>query len=74
MKSMMSRLAGLALLSCSLLASTAVLAQGKGESVKLQDYPGTGNMLLRVAISKGYCEKYGIKCELQMIPAPALAA
>ncbi len=49
-------------------------AQGKGESVKLQDYPGTGNMLLRVAISKGYCEKYGIKCELQMIPAPTLAA
>ena len=41
------------------LATPAVVAQGKGESVKLQDYPGTGNMLLRVAISKGYCEKYG---------------
>ena len=52
----------------------AALAQGKGESVKFQDYPGLGNMLIRVAISKGYCEKAGIKCELQTIPAAPLAA
>ena len=50
-------------------ATPVALAQGKGESVKFQDYPGIGNMLVRVAISKGYCEKAGIKCELQMIPA-----
>ena len=56
-----------------LLASTA-MAQGKGESVKFQDYPGTGNMLARVAISKGYCEKYGIKCTLQRIPTGPLGA
>ncbi len=55
-------------------AAPAALAQGKGESVKFQDYPGTGNMLVRVAISKGYCEKAGIKCELQMIPASPLGA
>ena len=52
--------------------STSVLAQGKGETVKIQDYPGIGNMLYRVAISKGYCEKYGIKCQLQMIPSGPL--
>ena len=49
-------------------------AQGKGETVKFQDYPGIGNMLLRVAISKGYCDKYGIKCTLQVIPSGPLGA
>src|SRR5229473_5050831 len=47
-------------------------AQGKGETVKIQDYPGIGNMLYRIAVSKGYCEKYGIKCQLQMIPSAPL--
>ena len=54
--------------------ATQAFAQGKGETVKFQDYPGTGNMLVRVAISKGYCEKAGIKCELQTIPSAPLAA
>ena len=54
--------------------ATRAFAQGKGETVKFQDYPGTGNMLVRVAISKGYCEKAGIKCELQTIPSAPLAA
>ncbi|MFZ4756823.1 MAG: hypothetical protein ACOYLX_01490, partial [Burkholderiaceae bacterium] len=49
-----------------------VAAQGKGETVKFQDYPGLGNMLVKVAIAKGYCEKAGIKCELQTIPAAPL--
>jgi NitT/TauT family transport system substrate-binding protein len=49
-----------------------VAAQGKGETVKFQDYPGLGNMLVKVAIAKGYCEKAGIKCELQSIPAAPL--
>jgi NitT/TauT family transport system substrate-binding protein len=48
--------------------------QGKGEAVKFQDYPGIGNMLMRVAISKGYCDKYGIKCALQVIPSGPLGA
>lgn len=52
--------------------SGSAFAQGKGETVKFQDYPGLGNTLIRVAISKGYCEKNGIKCELQMIPTSPL--
>ena len=51
-----------------------VAAQGKGEAVKFHDYPGIGNMLVRVAISKGYCDKYGIKCSLQVIPSGPLGA
>ena len=51
-----------------------VAAQGKGETLRLQDYPGIGNMLGRVAISKGYCDKYGIKCALQVIPSGPLGA
>lgn len=56
------------------LAGGGAYAQGKGETVRFQDYPGTGNMLIRVAISKGYCEKYGIKCALQVIPSGPLGA
>jgi NitT/TauT family transport system substrate-binding protein len=45
---------------------------GRGETVRIQDYPGTGNVLTRVAISKGYCEKRRITCVLRMLPsAPA---
>jgi len=52
----------------------AALAQGKGEIIKIQDYPGIGNMLFRIAISKGYCDKHGITCQLQMIPSGPLGA
>jgi NitT/TauT family transport system substrate-binding protein len=68
---MIIRILGAAL---SILLAASALAQGKGESVKFQDYPGIGNMLIRVAIAKGYCERAGIKCELQVIPAAPLAA
>ena len=67
-------LIGSAALVLATCFAAPALAQGKGESVKFQDYPGLGNMMVRVAISKGYCEKAGIKCELQMIPAAPLAA
>lgn len=66
------------LASIAAAAATLVLciapahAQGKGETVKFQDYPGLGNLLIKVAIAKGYCEKAGIKCELQSIPAAPL--
>lgn len=63
-----------ATLAAAALFAAPAAAQGKGESVKFQDYPGLGNMMVRVAISKGYCEKAGIKCELQMIPAAPLGA
>ena len=55
------------------LACGASFAQGDLKEVKFQDYPSSGgNMLVRVAIAKGYCEKYGIKCSLRMIPSAPL--
>ena len=71
---MLKKFAGLAVLGICVASAVPAQAQGKGETVKFHDYPGTGNMLARVAISKGYCEKAGIKCELQMIPSAPLAA
>lgn len=61
-----------AAMSVSVLATGPALAQGKGESVKFQDYPGLGNTLIRVAIEKGICDKNGIKCQLQTIPTSPL--
>lgn len=62
----------LVILAC--IPRAAGFAQGKGETVKFQDYPGSGNMPFRVAASKGYYEKAGIKCQLQMIPSGPLGA
>lgn len=47
-------------------------ARAEETTVKIQDYPGIGNMLYRIAATKGYCEKHGIKCQLQMIPSGPL--
>lgn len=55
------------------LVSGNAVAQGKGETVRVVDAPGIGNMPLRVAIRKGYCEKYGIKCESKIIATGPLA-
>lgn len=63
-----------ALAAAVALSFPAAFAQGKGETVRFQDFPGTGNMLVRVAIAKGYCEKHGIKCQTQMIPSGPLGA
>ena len=63
--------AAAAAVGLAILASPAS-AQGRGETVKFQDYPGLGNMLVKVAIAKGYCEQAGIRCELQSIPAAPL--
>lgn len=58
-------------------ASTAFLpAQGRAADappvVRFQDYPGHGNLLVRVARSKGWCTSAGITCELKPIPAAPL--
>ena len=53
-------------LTLGMSASTA-FAQGKGETLRVQDYPGGGNTLVRVAIANKYCEKYGIKCEVKQL-------
>jgi NitT/TauT family transport system substrate-binding protein len=72
------RLASLALTvglvgsTLGLVGTTTAFAQGKGETIKIQDYPGIGNMLARVAIAKGYCTARGLKCEIQMLPSGPL--
>jgi NitT/TauT family transport system substrate-binding protein len=47
--------------------SLPALGQGKPETVRVQDYPGIGNMLIRIAATKGYCEEHGITCALKTI-------
>ena len=44
----------------------------KTSTLRIQDYPGIGNFLVRVANANGYCEKHGIKCELRLIPQAPL--
>jgi NitT/TauT family transport system substrate-binding protein len=58
----------------STLMSFSAFAQEERTRVRIQDYPGTGNMLFRIAISKGFCEKHGITCELKIIPSGPLGA
>ena len=66
--------AGIIAASLFAVSAPVALAQGKGETVKIQDYPGTGNMLYRIAVSKGYCDNHGIKCQLQVIQSGPLGA
>ncbi len=60
---------GAALAVFASVAAGAVQAQ---PVVRFQDYPGTGNLLVRVAQAQGYCEQAGIRCELRTIPAAPL--
>jgi NitT/TauT family transport system substrate-binding protein len=53
----------------ALTLGTSAMAQSV---VRFQDYPGTGNMLVRVAIEQGFCQQAGIRCELRTIPAAPL--
>ena len=41
-------------------------------TLKIQDYPGTGNLLVRVAQANGYCKAEGLNCELKTIAAAPL--
>ena len=41
--------------------------------VKFQDIQGLGNVIAKIATANGYCEKAGIRCELQYIPTASLA-
>ena len=40
--------------------------------LRIQDYPGLGNFLVRVANANGLCEKHGVKCDLRIIPQASL--
>jgi len=42
-------------------------------TLRIQDYPGIGNFLVRVANANGLCEKHGVKCELRTIAQAPLA-
>lgn len=65
-----SSLVRIALSLAALSWGTTVWAQV--ETLRIQDYPGLGNILVRVAAANGYCEKNGLKCELKTIPAAPL--
>jgi NitT/TauT family transport system substrate-binding protein len=69
----MKPLVALCLLAIGLQAGAPPAhAQGRGETVRIQDFPGPGNLLMRVARSKGYCEQAGIRCQMQAIATPTL--
>lgn len=51
------------------LAGSAANSQ---TTLKIQDYPGTGNLLVRVAQANGYCKAEGLNCELKTIAAAPL--
>jgi NitT/TauT family transport system substrate-binding protein len=53
---------------------TPVPAQAPRTTIRIQDYPGIGNLLFRVAASKGFCEKQGLICELKIIATGPLGA
>lgn len=65
----MRRSLRLALSSLALLLAGPTLAQ---TTLRIQDYPGLGNFLVRVANANGLCEKHGVKCELRTIPQAPL--
>lgn len=67
-----SRLFGTALLLAGAFSTSAVLAQsapGKPDTVRIQVYPGAVTLIPIIAFEKGYCQKYGITCELVTIPS-----
>ncbi len=54
------------------LAQPAPVVAADLPVVRFQDYPGSGNLMIRVARSKGWCQEAGIVCELKTIPAAPL--
>jgi NitT/TauT family transport system substrate-binding protein len=61
-------------LALNAISSITAFTESARSRVKIQDYPGIGNMLFRVAASKGFCEAHGLTCELQMIASGPLGA
>lgn len=58
------------LISSGFLMAPQAMAE---TTLRIQDYPGLGNFLVRVANANGLCEKHGVKCELKTIPQAPLA-
>lgn len=65
-----NNLIALAVATVSVFSTTA---QAQSTTLRIQDYPGIGNFLVRVANANGLCEKHGVKCELRSIPLAPLA-
>ena len=58
----------------ALAAATALAAPARAEmtTLRIQDYPGIGNFLVRIANANGLCAKHGIQCERRDIPQAPL--
>lgn len=56
----------------AILVSLTGQAHAQTTTLKIQDYPGLGNFLVRVANANNGCEKHGIQCELRTIPQAPL--
>ena len=69
MTSRFLRGAAAALTAIATLWAPAAQAQ---KVVRVQDYPGLGNFLVRVANANGLCEKNGIKCEVRPLTSSPL--
>jgi NitT/TauT family transport system substrate-binding protein len=67
-----SKLFGAALTLLGAFSTSTVLAQSapsKPDIVRIQVYPGAVTLIPLIALEKGYCQKYGITCELVTIPS-----
>lgn len=61
--------------SFAALAQAPAKVVAKGETVRIQVYPGTiggGHPILWAAIDKGFCTAHGLKCQLVEIPSGPL--
>jgi NitT/TauT family transport system substrate-binding protein len=55
------------------MAALAQAPKANGETLRIQNYAGTtGNLHAVIAKSKGFCEKYNFKCELNTINSSVL--
>lgn len=68
----MNKSVGLLALLAALASAPAAHAQST-EVVRINDFPGTGNIIARVAIAKKFCEKHGIRCETRVFASAPLA-
>jgi NitT/TauT family transport system substrate-binding protein len=61
--------------ACLFTALTLAVGVAQAQStdtVRIQDYPGLGNLLGRVAVAYKFCEKHGIHCEMKTVPSAPL--
>jgi len=59
-------------LAVAAVSALSAPAYAQSTTLRIQDYPGIGNFLVRIANANGLCEKHGLKCELRTIPQAPL--